>query len=132
MYNPLPDLSFFLPIGLFILGGLIAYTLCYVDEAQTWINAFEAGIEHTIKVLDDDRIGDADMSPNELLKECRKKKGYTIKHLAEESGVAAQTIINIEANKVNSRLDTFNLLFEAMGYEITIIEKRYPHGKPSN
>lgn len=132
MYNPIPDSQFFLPVALFILGALISYGLSYVDYIQSWKNGFDQGVEQTLKVVNDDRIGDADMKPNQLLKECRKNKKLTIKELAEKSGVAPHTIMNIEAGRTNSRLDTFHLLFDAMDYEMTVIEKRYPHGRPDN
>lgn len=132
MYNPIPDISCFLPVCLFFLGGAISYVLCYTDRVQSWRKGFNDGIEQTLKVVNDDKIGDNEMTLNELVKECRAKRKLTISKLSEDSGVGRNTIMNIEYGRTNSRFDTFQLLFDAMGYELTVIEKRNIHGKPED
>lgn len=67
------------------------------------------------------------MNIAEIVKTTRKRKGLTMKQLADRSGTSLQTIFKIETNRVVPRMDTMLALMEAMDYEI-IFKPKYKGG----
>lgn len=67
------------------------------------------------------------MNIAEIVKTTRKRKGLTMKQLADRSGTSLQTIFKIETNRVVPRMDTMLALMEAMDYEI-VFKPKYKGG----
>lgn len=57
-----------------------------------------------------------------ILRRLRVKKGWSIRQLAEASGVNQTTITLIEGDKRKSQLTTLNKLAEALGVELELLE----------
>ena len=67
------------------------------------------------------------MNTAEIVKEARKRKGLTIKQLAEKSGLHVQTIYNIEHARNVPTMDTMLMLMRAMDYDI-VFKPKYKGG----
>lgn len=58
----------------------------------------------------------------EMVRMLRKRLNWTKVKLSKESGISLDTIINLERHR-NCKVDTFERLIEAMGYEIEILPR---------
>lgn len=58
----------------------------------------------------------------EIVRICRERLGWSRSWLGIKSGVSQNTIVCVENNK-SCRVDTFEKLLDAMGYEIEILPK---------
>ena len=67
------------------------------------------------------------MNIAEIVKTTRKRKGLTMKQLADKAGVTAQTILNIEHEKHAPSLEELLAVMSAMDYEI-VFKPRYKGG----
>ena len=67
------------------------------------------------------------MNIAEIVKTTRKRKGLTMKQLADRSGTSLQTIFKIETNRVSPKMDTMLALIEAMDYEV-VFKPKYKGG----
>ena len=55
-----------------------------------------------------------------VLKEVRKKKNWTISHLARESEVSRRTIYTLEECG-GGKIETYEKLFQVMGYDLEVL-----------
>ena len=67
------------------------------------------------------------MNTAEIVKTARKRKGLTMRQLADKSGVSLPTIWNIENAKHTPTLDVLLALMRAMDYEM-IFKPKYTGG----
>lgn len=63
------------------------------------------------------------MTTGEVIKMCRWKKEWSVRQLAEESGVARQTICDAEYNRRGTSVAVLIAMLDAMGYELVVSEK---------
>lgn len=63
------------------------------------------------------------MNTAEIVKEARRRKGLTMKQLADLSGVSQPTIWNIEHERNTPSMDTMLAIMRAMDYEIIFVPK---------
>lgn len=64
------------------------------------------------------------MTTSEKLRALRKFEGITQRELSELTGVHHATISNIERGNHSVSLDVYELLLDAMGFELIISKKR--------
>lgn len=58
------------------------------------------------------------MSTGSTIKEIRARRGLTQRQLAQKAGVTAQLIVGYENDKVIPKVNTFEKILNAMGYEL--------------
>ena len=58
-----------------------------------------------------------------ILKKCRRFRGVTQADLARRAGVSKHTVWIIENNKGGTTVETFEILLNALGFELTIVPK---------
>lgn len=63
------------------------------------------------------------MRVGEIVKECRQTKGMTQKQLSEMSGVARQTVADVESGRHGTSVAILTELLDAMGYELAVVKK---------
>ena len=63
------------------------------------------------------------MRVGEIVKECRQTKGMTQKQLSEMSGVARQTVADVECGRHGTSVAILTELLDAMGYELAVVKK---------
>lgn len=63
------------------------------------------------------------MRVGEIVKECRLTKGMTQKQLSEMSGVARQTVADVESGRHGTSVAILTELLDAMGYELAVVKK---------
>ena len=63
------------------------------------------------------------MRVGEIVKECRQAKGMTQKQLSEMSGVARQTVADVESGRHGTSVAILTDLLDAMGYELAVVKK---------
>ena len=59
----------------------------------------------------------------EVLKECRRARGVTVKDLSLRTGVNRKTISNIENCGVTTTVRTYVKLLDALGYDFDVFRK---------
>ena len=64
------------------------------------------------------------MTLGEVVRQYRKKKGWSVRVLSEESGVARQTITDAEHGRRCTSVAILIELLDAMGYELIVVEKQ--------
>ena len=57
-----------------------------------------------------------------VVKDIRKSLNWTVARLAQKSGVGVKSIYAVEKYG-SGRMDTYEALFEAMGYEMEVVKK---------
>lgn len=62
------------------------------------------------------------MIAGEIIKLCRKKRGYTMRMLGKKAGLTAQMISNYEHGKCEPRLDTFLSVINSMDFDMEIVD----------
>lgn len=62
------------------------------------------------------------LDAGQIIRMCRNSKKWSLVTLSAESEVAQSTIQEIETGKRNCRLDTFEKIINAMGYEIEVLK----------
>lgn len=58
------------------------------------------------------------MSAGSTIKEIRKRRGWTQRQLGIKAGVHAQMIVAYEKERVIPKVDSFEKILNAMGYEL--------------
>lgn len=64
------------------------------------------------------------MTLGEVVRQYRKKKGWSVQALSEASGVAKQTITDAEYGRRCTSVAILIELLDAMGYELIVVEKQ--------
>lgn len=63
------------------------------------------------------------MTLGDVVRQCRWKKGWSVRTLSEKSGVARQTIADAEYCRRGTSVAILIELLDAMGYELVVSEK---------
>lgn len=63
------------------------------------------------------------MTIGEVIKNCRWKRNWSMRQLAEESGVARQTVTDAEYGRRGTSVAVLVEMLDAMGYELVVAEK---------
>lgn len=63
------------------------------------------------------------MTLGDVVRQCRWKKGWSIRTLSEKSGIARQTITDAEYCRRGTSVAILIELLDAMGYELIVSEK---------
>ena len=63
------------------------------------------------------------MTLGEIVRQCRHKKGWSVRVLSEESGVARQTITDVEYGRRGTSVAVLIELLNTMGYELVVAKK---------
>lgn len=63
------------------------------------------------------------MTLGEVVKQCRYKKGWSVRVLSKKSGVARQTITDAEYGYRGTSVSILIELLDAMDYELVVSEK---------
>lgn len=64
------------------------------------------------------------MNIGEIIKKCRRKRGFTQKLLSEKSGVPPATISSVETDARNTSVNTVVKLLKAMDYDLAVVDRR--------
>ena len=68
------------------------------------------------------------MNTGDIIKRCRRKRGFTQKHLADKSGIPPATVSSVETNARNTSVETFVKLLKAMDYDLAVMDRRAGNG----
>ena len=68
------------------------------------------------------------MNTGEVIKRCRRKRGFTQKHLSDKSGIPTATVSSVETNARNTSVETFVKLLKAMDYDLAVMDRRAGNG----
>lgn len=63
------------------------------------------------------------MTIGEVIKNCRWKRNWSMRQLAEESGVARQTVCDAEYGRRGTSVAVLVEMLDAMGYELVVAKK---------
>lgn len=64
------------------------------------------------------------MTFGKAVRQCRHKRGWSVKALSEESGVAKSTITDVEYGRRGTSVAVLIELLDTMGYELIVTEKQ--------